>query len=837
MSRILWLHEKNFSGAQRHMLEKYMQKIGLNPADIFFVSIHHKVPNMWMRKAKTKNTWICNPEKESIFHETLDYYLKATKCTLIVINDAATLGFITENYTSLDLCRGSFYNYRDIPAIVCDYSSSKIHAVKYAPWMLLQILGKIRRWSEGEKRHEPKFSYTVTRTVSDIHHVLEYLHECFIISTDIETAGDFITCVGFTGITNAGDVRSFVFPFYNPLKPDNCHWETEADEILAWTAVREICANESIKVLQNGAYDSAYFIKYRIVLRNYFADTLHLFHSIWCEAPKKLHILTALFVDHCRYWKDEIKGEKNERVPSTPDGIERYWRYNALDCHNTLLVAVFLIRYISNDNLGWARSNYNIEFASQIGPALAMSMRGSLLNKNRQSAKTIEWLEEHQRNLKAIRIMTDEPEFNPNSSDQVASLLYDVLGARPIKMKGKRKLSARSVDEKALRLVQIQHPLFAKYIETIWATKKPLNNCSKYGTPSVNKTGKPIGLRTLNGRFMYQYGAAGTETGRYNGSYHQFWIGTNPMNVPDKTVRDMIVADPGYVFFEPDYSQSDNYFVAFECEDEDMMRNVTDDRDTHAVHAEFFFKRSYEEIVAGHKAGEDWVDHPTEGVRMNTKRIVHGSNFRMAGFTLYVTMGHKAVVATAIQLGFADAHVWTQKQLVRFCDTLLVAYHKLYPKLSVWFETSVREAVKNGNRATCAFGRTRVFFGNLANDPAIQRELSAYFGQGGTAGNINDTLIKCYWKSDLEIEGMLLLKQTHDSILTMIPEDRLWLCKKFLTIMEKSCIVKGREFIVPVDANIGYSWGKRGMIGWREDITIGEIKAHEEKLESSYNGI
>ncbi len=833
MSRILWLHQQSFSGAGRYLLEKYMQKTGVNPADVFFISIHHKVPNMWMRKKSTKNTWICNQEKANEFHKTMDYYIEATKCTLIVVNDAATLGFITGHYTSLDLCRGSFYYYRGIPVLVCDFSSVKLKSVKHFPWLMLQDLAKIKRWVKGEKRHEPKFNYTVVREYDDIQRAVIYLTDCFFISTDVETAGDFITCVGFTGIQHNGSIHSFVFPFYNPLKENNCHWEIENHETMAWLAVREIGALPAYKVMQNGAYDSAYFIKYRIPMRNYHFDTLHLFHSIWCEAPKKLNFLTSLFVDHCRYWKDELKGEKDERVPSTVEGIERYWRYNALDCHNTLLVAIFLIIYISKPGLAWARENYNVEFSSQVGPALAMSMRGSLHSKERQTAKTIAWLEEHSRALNDLRIMTDEPEFNPNSNDQVASLLYDVLGAVPIKMRGKKKLGARSVDEKVLKLVRIQHPLYAKYIDKIWETKKPLNNCSKYGTPSFNKSGKPIGLRTLHGRFMYQYGAAGTETGRYSGAYHQYWLGTNPMNVPDK-VRDMIVADPGYVFLEADYSQSDNYFVAFECEDERMMKTVLDDRDTHAVHAEFFFKKPFQEIADAHKRGEDWVDHPINGVRQNAKRIVHGSNYRMAGFTLYVTMGHEAVVATAKQLGFADAHTWKNKQLVQLCDSLLVSYLKLYPKLPAWFETSVREAVKNGNRATCAFGRTRVFFGNLSNDEAIQRELSAYFGQGGTAGNINDTLIKCYYESDLEEQGLIMLKQTHDSILSLIPIDKMWLAKKFLTVMEKECIVRGRSFTVPVEAAVGYSWGHKGMMPWREDIKIEEIIAHEEKVNAAY---
>lgn len=833
MNRILWLHDARFSAKQRALLENYLRKAHLNPANIFFASIHTKVDSLWMRKAKTKNKWICNPEKGNEFFKTLDYYIKTTKCDLIVINDAATLGFITGNYTSLDLCRGSFYNYNDIPCLVVD-TVTKVHAIKYAPWILLQDLGKVRRWFEGEKRYEPKFSYNVIRTVKNINRAVDFLNNCFFISTDIETASDFITCVGFTGIQHDGTISSFVFPFYNPLKENNCHYEHEDDEMAAWKAVREICANNAIKVCQNGSYDSAYFIKYRINLHNYLADTLHLFHSIWCEAPKKLHFLASLFVDNCRYWKDEIKGDKDVRVPDTFEGIERYWRYNALDCHNTLLVAVFLISYISKSSLVWARENYNTEFTSQVGPALAMSMRGARLNKDRQTAKNIKWLEEYSQSLSDLRTMVDDDEFNPNSPFQVASLIYDILGATPIKMRGKKKLGDRSTDEKVLKLIRIQHPLFAIYIDKIWDTKKPLNNSAKYGTPGFNKTGKPIGLWSLNNRFMYNYSAAGTETGRYAGKEHQFWIGTNPMNVPDKTVRDMIVSDPGHVFFEADYSQSDGYFVAFECEDPDMMRNITDNRDTHAVHAEFFFKKPYETIIKGHAENADWVDHPTKGVRMNTKRIVHGSNYRMAGFTLYVTMGHEAVVATAIQLGYKDAYTWNRNKLVALCDRMLIAYYKLYPKLPTWFENSVREAVKNGNRATCAFGRTRIFFGDLANDPAIQRELSAYFGQGGTAGNINDTLISAYWESDIEALGFMLLMQTHDSILGQMPENKLWLGEKFLTIMEKSCTIKGREFTVPVEATIGYSWGKKGMIKYRPDITMIELQVPEVKLHKEY---
>src|SRR3546814_6400588 len=47
----------------------------------------------------------------------------------------------------------------------------------------------------------------------------------------------------------------------------------------------------------------------------------------------------------------------------------------------------------------------------------------------------------------------------------------------------------------------------------------------------------------------------------------------------------------------------------------------------------------YDWIVAGKKAGDPDVVHPTRGVRQLVKRVVHGSNFMMAAMTLYLTMG------------------------------------------------------------------------------------------------------------------------------------------------------------------------------------------------------
>jgi hypothetical protein len=256
------------------------------------------------------------------------------------------------------------------------------------------------------------------------------------------------------------------------------------------------------------------------------------------------------------------------------------------------------------------------------------------------------------------------------------------------------------------------------------------------------------------------------------------------------------------------------------------------------VHAEHFFKKPYEKILQGHKRDEDWVDHPTKGIRQNTKRIVHGANFLMQGFTLYMTMGHEAVVESAKAYGHADAGTWTRPQLVDFCGFMLKQYHALYPHLHEWQESNPKEIARHGNLATCAYGRTRLFFGNMLEDNAIQRELASFYGQGGTAGNINRSLRSIYYETDLEQRGLLLITQTHDSILTLQKEEKLHeLSKEVLTIMQEPVTIHGRTFSVPVEGKVGYSWGKKCMVTYKPTTTLDEVKAHEAKWASQYQDI
>ena len=816
--RIVWLHPYTFSSRMKQVLVKCLEKVdGVEPADVIYYSL---TKGCTKTAAQGKMT-VKKDDAERIarFHAELH----AAKPDFIVINDIASLYYITEQYESLSLCRGGIYYWGDIPCIVVDRVQKIMH-VKHAKWVLLSDLRKLSRWVTDNKRDEPALDYKVCKTVADVEEYTRQLKENAILAAkDIETShGKWINTIGDTLILRDGRVKTWVIPFITTQHEDGCYWRSVEDEIAVWSLLREAHAEANcITTMQNGLYDSCFFVKYRLPIKNYLADSLHLFHSIWAEAPKRIDFIASMLLDNYTYWKDaknvkeerlEQAAEKGIALPKTQAGLDQFWLYNARDCHNTALATVRLLDYWQK--LDWVQYNYKVEMSLQIGPMLATTMRGIKIDKQIRSAINTHLMQKHQDELQKLRTMVDDAEFNPGSAQQVCTLLYDILGAKPIRKK-------RTSSEKYLKLVATQHPLYDILIKQIWDVKKPLNNASKYGMKAL-----------LNGRYMYQQSAAGTDTGRLNAKQHPFWLGSNIQNWP-KIMQVMAEPDSGYVFWEIDYSSSDAWFTADAMQEMALLDNLESPDDTHCRHAEFFFKKPYDEILQGKKEGADWVVDPIKGVRQNTKRICYGANYLMTGYTLYVTMGREAVIESAKAIGFKEAEKFTEKQLVKICDYFLGLYFKMYPELKKNLDKMLRAVAANGNKATCAFGKTRIFFGNVLGDSEIQRQIASYFGQGGTAGNINDALLRFYWESGIEQEGSMVLFQVHDSLSGMSPiskfQDHVPRIMRMMENEVQSIHPDGRGFKVPVEASIGFGWGKRMMDFDFEKNTLEDVKEFDRK--------
>lgn len=839
MNSILVIGNSDLTPGLRSQMEKYMRKAQFPMMNVRFTrDMTHK-----MSVKKTKTIFMADPEKLGEFKANLARAILKYQPRVIIINDWVALEYITGKHRSLDLTRGGVYFVNDIPAVVVDSlrvkgrngkaGGSKLAMVNHAAWLLLQDLKKVKRWYDGEQHREPRFTHKVVETIAQLDDFRRDAASSLFISMDLETTGNgaaaLISCSGYAMLQPDGSVLSWVIPLLNPFADGGRQWQ-DAELGTVLETMRHVHANAVPKVMQNGSYDTHYYTKYRMPVANWFFDTAVAFHSIWPEIPKRIDFICSVAVDHYRYWKDEGKAdEKDDRqlsaLPNTPATWDRYLRYCAFDCHYTLLAAVFELKILSQTP--WAMSNYQSSFRQIIGPGNAMSLRGVRVNEGLQEAFGMRNQQKSFAALQDLHVMVNDNDFNPNAPQQVASLVYDVLGAKPLPKRG-LKMGSRSTNEKDLNIVMTQHPLIDKVIRQVWATKKPANNFSKYGPHRYDTGSKRMkGLGLLHGRWMYKMNPIGTETGRYSSKASDFWIGTQIQNAPYE-MRAIIEPDPGYVLFDFDYSKADFWHTAFASGESEMIKvALQPELDVHCFHAAKFFSKPYDDIYAGYKNKEPWVVDSLTGVRQNAKRIVYGANYLMMGMTLFLQMGKEAVDATAIAMGEHTAG-WGITNYKQFCQTLLDFYFSdMYPGLLPWIEETVRLASRGGNRVVCAGGRTRTFFSDLMSDKAGQRELVAYYGQGGTAGTLNKVLDSTYY-AGLDNQDLMFLFQVHDSIIGQVREDKLHLLVELKKAMEINNHMNGHDFIIPAEGAVGYGWGFR-MCDWHPDITKEEMRAADAK--------
>lgn len=133
----------------------------------------------------------------------------------------------------------------------------------------------------------------------------QFIRSCRILSVDIETSGNQITCVGLAPSVD----RALVVPFFDERRAGRSYWPDVASERSAWAYLRGILEDPAIpKLFQNGVYDIAFLARSMgILVRGAAHDTMLLHHALQPESLKGLAFLGSVYTDHGP-WKVERKG-------------------------------------------------------------------------------------------------------------------------------------------------------------------------------------------------------------------------------------------------------------------------------------------------------------------------------------------------------------------------------------------------------------------------------------------------------------------------------------------------------------------------------------------------
>jgi uracil-DNA glycosylase len=177
-------------------------------------------------------------------------------------------------------------------------------------WSLRPItvldLRKAAKQSEFPEIRRPQRAVYIYPELSDLEVWHAHLAEAEIISFDIETAGDQITCIGFSP-----DVRTaYVVPFVDPRRDGASYWSSPMAEREAWKFVSRVLATPARKVTQNGLYD-VHFLwrRYGISINNWTEDTMLLHHALMIESQKGLDFLGSIYTDEASWKLMRAKGK------------------------------------------------------------------------------------------------------------------------------------------------------------------------------------------------------------------------------------------------------------------------------------------------------------------------------------------------------------------------------------------------------------------------------------------------------------------------------------------------------------------------------------------------
>lgn len=800
-------------------------------ARITSINLRSTVSKYWVPKPNTKSTYKTTEEGREGFNRMWRKIAQYTSG--VICFDFATATYILgedflKGHKDTSKIAGMVVEHEGIPVLFVN-DPVVCYLRKFDPETQAQNrlqfnfhVKKLWRKVLGLPPLEKPVKFVVPKSFKELAVLTELAKNSKAMAVDIETTGLSISCIGFAIETDAPYTLAFVVPFYmNDLEGNGLYWSNLANTKKAMDFVDEIMESEVPKCYHNGSYDMAYQFRWRFVPNNFIFDTFHMMHSTWPSVSRKLYQGAAMFCDNFVFWKDDGKDAaeddktKKHYMPTTFQGHANYWKYNAHDCAFTLELMLGILRLWTDtqaENYPTVRSgfkyvwmNYMREMAVQFGPCMYMTMVGMKGLPDRQELLDGALTGEADEKYTKLQAFLGWDNFNPNSPKQVSHLYYDKLAMPALKRYG------RTTDKRLVQVHADNHPVWEDVISRVHGAKEPANNASKYGR-----------LPLFNDRLLYQLKAGTTTTWRLSSAKHNYKFGTNGQNYP-KSMRVFSGADEGYILASADYSQSDSYFVAFESQDITMIETVTNDKDTHAEHVEFFFGSPYEEVVRGNENDEDWVVHPITGQRMIIKKVSHGTNYDMGGDTMLINVRKEAAVAMVkalaasknVKLFFqfmgiahiSDVHKWNASALAKACEFAQRLYYLRYKKLAGWKKSAVNEATAQFGVVPMFGGASTVMLCQPSDNP---RFVPAAYGQGGTAGNINNAMIRLYYlNEDMWQAGYKLVLQVHDEIVSQVPEKKINLLSQQKNIMEAQCEIHGRSFVVPVSTSISYIWSEK----------------------------
>jgi DNA polymerase family A len=386
--------------------------------------------------------------------------------------------------------------------------------------------------------------------------------------------------------------------------------------------------------------------------------------------------------------------------------------------------------------------------------------------------------------------------INCNSSPQIKHLLYDLL-AVPLRRDNRTG----------------QPSVIKEYLEAIRGEELKKGNMlvaeiahqAAVGKSARKQLGYARSRVGADGRMRHSHGVNATETGRWTATHSPMWDGWNITQIADR-LRHIVKADPGLELGYADLEQAESHIVAYDSGDEGYIRaHATGDVHTYVCrlmwpHLEWTGDLVVDRVLADEPPDFD----PYHARRDYGKRFQHGGN-----------MGRTPRgVARQIHCPLSEAEA---------------AYGRMYggwghdgafPGIKLRQRAVWAEIQRTGVTVSC-LGRRRQFLGRTWSAETL-REALAQLEQSPVADILNLGLLRVWDELDTRVNvwdtphpdqpnRVWLLAQVHDAILFLYRPGDLATLRRVKELMEMPLLINGRVLTIPVEIAVGPTWNKAAL--------------------------
>jgi DNA polymerase-1 len=360
--------------------------------------------------------------------------------------------------------------------------------------------------------------------------------------------------------------------------------------------------------------------------------------------------------------------------------------------------------------------------------------------------------------VRSISVMAGG-EFNINSPKQLAAVLFEKLGLKPLR----KTKTGYSTDEDTLTQLAAQHELPAQILSCRTLTK----------LKSTYVDALPQLVNPETGRLHTSLNQTVAATGRLSST------DPNLQNIPVKgdyglRIREAFIAPPGHTLLCADYSQIEPRILAHLSQDERLIRVFSQSEDIHMATAMEIFRLPADQI--------------SKEMRRAAKTVVFGIVYGISPFGL----------ASNIGVSQADAKKYIETFFERFSA------------VKALMDRNIAEAKEKGYTTTI-LGRRRPIPELRSSDPT-QRGFGERMAvnspiQGSAADLIKMAMINVNRRLHEELPAVKMILQVHDELIFETPDRDLEHAKQLVKAeMEATGMKLGLSVPLKVDLGTGQNW-------------------------------